>query len=133
MSRRFWVFMLFVLVVAGVALDERAVGAASGKSETAIPRALQDWQAWVLKDQEFLRCPFLAGMEVSSQNSHRCAWPERPQLTVDSHGGRFAQRWEVYNDSWVALPGDLDHWPQSVQLDGKPAPLVARGDIPLCA
>jgi hypothetical protein len=83
-----------------------------------------------MKDQEFRRCPFLAGTDASSESSHRCAWPERLQLTVDPRGGRFAQRWQVYNDSWVALPGDLEHWPQAVELDGKPAPLVAREGIP---
>ena len=130
MNRRPWICALFVLWVAGAALSVSTVGAAAEKSATAIPRALQDWQAWALKDQEFLRCPFLAGTDASEESSHRCAWPERLQLTVDTHGGRFAQRWDVYSDSWVALPGDLDHWPQSVELDGKLAPLVAREGIP---
>ena len=130
MRRESRVCLLFVLVVTFAALGSSAVGAAAEKPETAIPRALQDWQAWALKDQEFLRCPFLAGTDVSSESSHRCAWPERLQLTVDTHGGRFAQRWEVYSDSWVALPGDLDHWPLGVELDGKLAPLVARDGIP---
>ena len=126
MSRRPLVSVLFALMVAGATFG----GAAAEKSEPAIPHALQDWEAWALKDREFLRCPFLAGTDVSSESSHRCAWPERLQLTVDTHGGRFAQRWEVYSDSWVALPGDLDHWPQAVELDGKLAPLVAREGIP---
>ena len=126
MSRRPLVSVLFALMVAGATFG----GAAAEKSEPAIPHALQDWEAWALKDREFLRCPFLAGTDVSSESSHRCAWPERLQLTVDTHGGRFAQRWEVYSDSWVALPGDLDHWPQAVELDGKLAPLVAREGVP---
>ena len=126
MSRRPLVCVLFALMVAGATFG----GTAAEKSEPAIPHALQDWQTWALKDQEFLRCPFLAGTDASSEDSHRCAWPERLQLTVDTHGGRFAQRWEVYSDSWVALPGDLDHWPQAVELDGKLAPLVAREGFP---
>ena len=130
MSYRPLVFVLFVLVVACGALGTRAVGAAPENPETAIPRALEDWQAWAMKDQEFRRCPFLAGADASDESSHRCAWPERLQLTVDAHGGRFAQRWEVYSDSWVALPGDLEHWPQAVEVDGKLAPLVAREGIP---
>ena len=130
MSYRPLVFVLFVLVVACGALGTRAVGAAPENPETAIPRALEDWQAWAMKDQEFRRCPFLAGADASDESSHRCAWPERLQLTVDAHGGRFAQRWEVYSDSWVALPGDLEHWPKAVEVDGKLAPLVAREGIP---
>ena len=131
MSRRLLAPVLFVLVMASAALGTRIVGAATpDNSENAIPRALEDWQAWALKDQEFRRCPFLAGADASSESSHRCAWPERLQLTVDARGGRFAQRWQVYSDSWVALPGDLEHWPQVVELDGKLAPLVSREGIP---
>jgi hypothetical protein len=119
-----------VLVLAGAVLGTSPVGAAPESSENAIPRSLADWQAWALKDQEFRRCPFLAGADASNESSHRCAWPERLQLTVDAHLGRFAQRWQVYSDSWVALPGDLEHWPQAVELDGKLAPLVSRNGIP---
>ena len=127
MSRQTWVWVVLLLWVASAA---GAVGAATEKSANAIPHALEDWQAWALKDQEFRRCPFLAGADASSESSYRCAWPERLQLTVDTHGGRFAQHWQVYSDSWVPLPGDLEHWPQAVELDGKPAPLVARDGIP---
>ena len=130
MSRRLSGPVLLVLMVAFAALGTSVVSAAPESSDNPIPRALEDWQAWALKGQEFRRCPFLAGADASSESSHRCAWPERLQLTVDAHGGRFAQRWQVYSDSWVALPGDLEHWPQAVELDGKPAPLVSRDGVP---
>ncbi len=130
MSRRLLGPVLFVLVMASAALGMSTVGAAPENSQSAIPRALEDWQAWALKDQEFRRCPFLAGADAASEGSHRCAWPERLQLTVDARGGRFAQRWQVYSESWVALPGDLEHWPQVVELDGRLAPLVSREGIP---
>jgi hypothetical protein len=121
---------LFVLVVSSVVLGTSIVRAAPESSPNAIPRALEDWQAWVLKGQEFRLCPFLAGADASRESSHHCAWPERLRLTVDARGGRFAQRWQVYTDSWVALPGDLEHWPQAVELDGKLAPLVSRDGVP---
>ena len=130
MTRRPLVSVLFVLVMTYGALGTSTVGAAPESSENTIPRALEDWQAWALKDQEFRRCPFLAGADASSESSHRCAWPERLQLSVDAHGGRFAQRWQVYSDSWIALPGDLEHWPQAVELDDRPAPLVSRDGLP---
>jgi hypothetical protein len=66
--------MLCVLVMAYTALGTSAVGAATANPETAIPRALEDWQAWAMKDQEFRRCPFLAGADASDESSHRCAW-----------------------------------------------------------
>ena len=97
---------------------------------TAVPQVLRDWQAWVLKDKEFHRCPFLAGSDSTEEDAHRCAWPGRLQLEADAHGARFAQRWQLYAESWVALPGDDTHWPRHVLLDSRPAPLVARDGVP---
>jgi hypothetical protein len=122
--------VLLILVVVCATFGTRAIATASENSETASPRALADWRAWVLKGQEFRRCPFLAGTDASSETSHRCAWPGRLQLTVDAHGGRFTQQWQVYSDSWITLPGDLEHWPQAVEVDGNLAPLVSREGIP---
>jgi hypothetical protein len=51
-------------------------------------------------------------------------------LSVDARGGSFTQRWQVFAPSWVALPGDVEHWPRDVKLDGAPAPLVANDGIP---
>jgi len=102
----------------------------AGAEPSGIPRGLEDWRAWALKGQEFLRCPFSASGDPTSASAHRCAWPERLQLEADAHGGRFAQRWHVYAESWIALPGDASHWPQDVALDGNPAAVVSREDMP---
>ena len=102
--------------------------AAPASPEYQLPRALEDWQGWVLKGQESRRCPFLA--DGTAANAHQCVWPERLQVKVDAHGGSFAQRWQVFSESWVELPGDLERWPQAVRLDDAPAPLVARDDRP---
>jgi hypothetical protein len=108
-----------------------ASAAPAASPDDVIPRALADWQGWVLKGQEYHRCPFLAaGDHAPEQAAYHCVWPERLQLAVDARGGRFDQRWQLYSDSWVALPGDLSHWPSSVQLDGQPAPVVAREGVP---
>src|SRR2546421_2174838 len=98
-----------------------------------IPRALEDWQGWVLKGRESLRCPFLAGSNVADADSHRCVWPERLLLNVDAHGGSFSQPWQVYTESWVALPGDLERWPQAVAVDGAPGGCGGPGRGALCA
>lgn len=95
-----------------------------------LPTELAGWEAWVLKDQEFRRCPFLAMTSPDDPGAHRCAWPEPLTLAVDADGGQFTQRWQVYADSWVVLPGNLNHWPEDVRSNGAPAPLVARDGLP---
>ena len=119
--------------LAVVALGVVAAGAlasATAQAQTLVPRALEDWQAWVLKGNEFHRCPFLAGSNPGEARSYRCAWPERLLLNVDAHGATFTQRWQVYTDSWVALPGDLVRWPEGVLVDGRAAAVVAREGVP---
>ena len=59
--------------------------------------------------------------EPIDADAFRCVWPERLTLAVDARGGTFTQRWQVFADSWVALPGDLEHWPQDVRVNGAPA------------
>ncbi|TLZ41052.1 MAG: hypothetical protein E6K32_09755, partial [Gammaproteobacteria bacterium] len=116
-------------VVTLVVLAANALPRAA-QAQTPVPRALEDWQAWVLKGREFHRCPFLAGSNPAVAESYRCAWPERLLLNLDAHGGRFSQRWQVYTESWVALPGDLVRWPEEVLVDGRSAALVAHEGVP---
>jgi len=113
-----------------VLLLATATARGTADAQTLVPRALEDWQGWVLKGKEFHRCPFLAGSNTADAGSYRCIWPERLVLNVDTHGGTFSQRWRVYSEGWVALPGDLERWPQAVSVDGAPAAMVARGDAP---
>jgi hypothetical protein len=99
-------------------------------AEVPIPDELKPWQAWVLRGEEFRRCPFFATQLPNGAADFVCAWPERLTLDVNASGGEFRQRWEVFAESWVALPGSEEHWPRTVRLDGKPAPVVARAGVP---
>ncbi len=124
---------MYTLVRAGfIAL---ALFGSMARAQEAIPPALREWQEWVLHGQEFRRCPFAASATAEAggpidADEYRCVWPERLTLTVDSRGGTFSQRWQVYADSWVELPGNAEHWPRDVKLNGSPAPVVAVGDEP---
>ena len=111
------------------------MGATLTLAQEGIPPALRDWQGWVLKGEEFRHCPFLANAGLSAgepvpQQYYRCIWPERLALAVNADGGTFSQRWQVYAQSWVDLPGDREHWPRDVRLNGSPAPVVAGDDTP---
>ncbi|MBC8028184.1 MAG: hypothetical protein H7Y89_19490 [Steroidobacteraceae bacterium] len=103
-------------------------------AQDAIPPGLRDWQGWVLKGEDFRRCPFLSSQAYPGQSlapgSFRCVWPDRLALTVDARGGTFTQRWQVYAESWVELPGNSEHWPRDVKLNGAPAAVVAVGETP---
>ena len=104
-------------------------------ADAPLPPALRDWQSWVLNGQEFRRCPFIAnggrsGHQPIPDADYRCVWPERLTLSVDSRGGTFSQRWQVYAESWVTLPGDERYWPRDVRVNGSPAPVVSHDELP---
>jgi hypothetical protein len=110
-------------------------GSQVAHAQEGIPPGLREWQGWVLHGEEFRRCPFSAsadaqpGEPMGSQD-FRCVWPERLTLTVDARGGTFSQRWQVYSESWVQLPGNSENWPRDVRLNSAPAAVVAVDDVP---
>ena len=104
--------------------------AAAMSGPVYIPDDLQPWKAWVLQDEVFRQCPFLSSATRPDRSAFRCAWPQRLTLVLDAHGGTFAQRWQLSGPSWIKLPGDLEHWPTDVRVDGHSARLVAREGVP---
>lgn len=99
-------------------------------AEVAVPKELEDWRGWVLHGEEFRQCPFIASSANRGRNDARCQWPGRLTLTLDARGGTFTQTWQVYAEGWVRVPGSIEHWPQDVQANGRPAPVVARNGAP---
>jgi hypothetical protein len=106
------------------------VSLASHAAELVIPDPLKSWQSWALQGEEFRRCPFFANQQPNSANEFICAWPERLTLEVNARGGDFTQRWQVFAESWVKLPGSVEHWPRVVKLNGVAAPVIERDGVP---
>jgi hypothetical protein len=103
----------------------------SALAQIAVPEELQDWQAWVLDGHEYRRCPLMTGRSAAGEQDFVCAWPGELALSVDVGGATFTQRWQVFAESWVTLPGNMLFWPQEVTLDGDAASLVARDSRPM--
>src|SRR5688572_5267997 len=92
-----------------------------------VPEPLRPWADWVLHDQEEARCPFLQ----NQGDARRCTWPARLVLALGEAGGTFSQDWLAFRKTWVPLPGDEQHWPQDVTVDGKPATATLRNGVPM--
>jgi hypothetical protein len=123
------------LLRAGLISLALSVSLASYAADAPLPPALRDWQGWVLHGEEYRRCPFvpvedLTPDEPIARDDYRCIWPERLTVSVDARGGTFSQRWQVFAESWVTLPGDTENWPRDVRLDDAPAPVVAHEERP---
>ncbi len=120
-------------------------------SEVSVPPDLEAWRGWALHGAEQQRCPFLAQPIADRQHSDgdadqaeageapsaaddprafRCAWPQALVLAVNEHGGSFTQRWQVYAESWLVLPGSNENWPADVRANGSAAAVVMRDNHP---
>lgn len=107
--------LLSTLVVSSIA------SAAPAPDE--LPAALRDWKAWVLHGEKQVGCPFVNGEETRI-----CSWPGQLSLSLDDKGGGFSQRFRIYREAYLTLPGDAKHWPQNVKVDGKAAVVVPGSD-----
>jgi len=106
------------------------VAAAAPGDDAAVPEALRDWRGWALRDHEYLACPFLAAQMPQSADNHVCAWPGRLTVSAQADHADFAVQWRVDAPSWVALPGDTQHWPQQVTVNGQLHPVLVHNDAP---
>lgn len=90
-----------------------------------VPAALQPWVPWVLEQVPEHACPF-----SYATDSRRCSWPSELSLELTATGGRFQQRWSLYREGWVTLPGGEGKWPHSVTVNGKELEVAAEEDAP---
>lgn len=97
------------------------------RNEVKIPEPLKPWKEWVLYDVKDSDCPFL----YHKHEQRFCAWPTNLNLNIDSTSGRFEQRWQIFNESWIRLPGNIKHWPQSVMVNNKKAIVTQRDGFPV--
>jgi hypothetical protein len=103
----------------------------SSFAEDSVPEQLKDWQAWVLKDNENLSCPFINQTEYANQNNHICAWPGVLEIKVNQQGAVFQQSWEVLSKSRVPLLGNNKYWPNTVKVNGKNTAILDLKDQPV--
>jgi hypothetical protein len=68
----------------------------SALPQSFVPKDLDGWQAWVLHDKPFLRCPFFANTDGTHKENRVCALPGRLNLELTQTGGRFTQVWITY-------------------------------------
>lgn len=112
-----FIFVLFAIVASSV----------SANDYIAIPDSLKSWKAWVLQDVKDHDCPFL----YRNHKQRHCSWPTGLDLSFNKSGGKFEQRWQVHQKSWVRLPGNVKHWPRSVSVNNKKAIVTQRQGYPV--
>ena len=109
------------------AIPAHVLAAAPVQDTETIPADLERWKPWVLHGRERQLCP----IAYNNGEAFQCVWPSRLSLALDRKGGRMTQEWRVFVKDRVVLPGGGNVWPVDVKVDGKPAPLVTRNNLPV--
>ncbi|MDP3902687.1 MAG: hypothetical protein Q8Q40_01770 [Methylococcaceae bacterium] len=114
-----WLILLSTLLFA-------PLSQAKALTPEQVPEPLKPWIAWVLQDNPELACPFI----YNSVEQKRCSWPTRLTLDLQPTKGNFAITWKVYQDSWISLPGNHEHWPLNVSANNKTALVMDKDGVP---
>ena len=99
---------------------------AHANSTPTVPEPLLPWVDWVLQDIPKYKCPFF----YNNYQPHYCAWPSKLELELKQQQGHFSSDWHVYNDSYISIPGNSQHWPQNVSVNNKPALVIEHNHMP---
>lgn len=91
-----------------------------------VPEPLKPWVNWVLQDNDHNLCPFF----YNSFQTKQCSWPGKLSLNLKSTQAQFNSQWHVYKESWIALPGNQNHWPQNVTVNDKSALVIPKQGKP---
>ncbi len=92
----------------------------------SIPEPLQSWQEWSLWGVEHRQSPKL----YSDGETPIDYWPSRMELTATEGGGKFTVDVEVFEPTWVALPGSPSRWPLNVRDGDDEISVLERDKMP---
>jgi hypothetical protein len=113
----FWLVLL---------LGQASLQTARALDVQELPEPLKPWVNWVLADESQYGCPFV----FDDFQQKRCAWPGVLRLNLQAKRGSFVADWVVYRKDWIMLPGDSQHWPQTVTVNKQAIPVVEKDGRP---
>lgn len=94
--------------------------------EEKIPALLKSWTGWVTQG-----IPNVHAVRAHDDPATRLTlWPTRLQFEATATGATFSLGLEGFDRTWLDLPGAPGRWPEKVQLNGSPVPVVERAGRP---
>ena len=92
-----------------------------------IPAPLEPWVGWALHGHEE---ELLCVSRFDNPDLRICSWPSELKIALDDSGGTFEQRWRVFSEGYLPLPGYHRQWPSEVRLGGEATAVIGRGGVP---
>jgi hypothetical protein len=104
--------------------------APAASAQPSVPSALEPWRGWALHGLDTLDCPQQADQSFEL-DAGLCAWPGELRIEAGADGAVFSIDWTLEAAGWVSLPGDAQHWPQSVRMNGQDLAVLEREGHPM--
>lgn len=95
------------------------------------PDSLEQWRSWVLWKNNTIECPFITAGHTQTLANKQCAWPGKLSLDITNKRAIFSQYWKLYGRANIILPGDKEHWPNHIQVNGKKGLLLELEGRPM--
>lgn len=120
--RFFWSLLLWLLCHAICS----ASLAAAELNPARLPEPLKTWVPWVIDDIPAFGCPH----DYKTEQHRWCSWPAAFELKLADRGGSFKLVANVFEKTWLTLPGDSKNWPQQVSVNNQVVAIAAREGKP---
>ncbi len=91
-----------------------------------IPDVLKPWKDWVLWDTPQRNSP----SPFDDSKQRLSFWPSTLQLEVFPDRAIWSLEVRVFDESWIALPGEPEIWPQNVKTQAGELPVLVRDGVP---
>ena len=115
----------FVLLLASTVGAERSLLAQPGEIP-GVPDALKPWKDWVLWDSGEVRSP----SPFHDPKQHLRFWPSELNLEVFPDHAKWQFTVRMYDEGWIALPGEPEVWPQNVLNENDKLPVLLHDGFP---
>ena len=89
-----------------------------------VPGPLRSWIDWVQAKVPFRQSP----PSYADATKRVPVWISELAMEVTASGAGFSLKVEVFDESWLPLPGNDDFWPQTVLAAGTPLVVVAHAE-----
>ncbi len=103
-----------------------ALSAVTFLSAQSLPSELKEWRDWVTWEDKLKEAP----VKYNDPATPLPIWPREFNLSIDAKHGSFNLEIKVFAESWFALPGNLEIWPQQVKSKDRSLPVVEHQGRP---
>ncbi|GAC12914.1 hypothetical protein [Aliiglaciecola lipolytica] len=99
-------------------------------NDVYVPEALKPWVSWVQDQHKQQFCPFINDTDFEKSDNHVCAWANGLTIQATASKATFFQQWQVFETSYVPLPGSTETWPSEVRVNTQTQPIIQHEGSP---